>query len=89
MTKLSWRQATLAAIAHPTKFLSGGFSLGFHTGHGARHAALEWESADLIDHDSAARLLLPIVDYLLAGVALGLLLSAFLDKDVVRDGIPL
>jgi hypothetical protein len=43
---------------------------------------------DLIDHGSAARLLLAIVDDLLTGAALGLLLSPFLDKDVVRDGIP-
>jgi hypothetical protein len=43
---------------------------------------------DLIDHGSAVRLLLPIVDDLLTGAVLGLLLSPFLDKDVVRDGIP-
>jgi hypothetical protein len=35
----SWRQTTHAAIPHPTKFSSGGFWLGFHTGHGAPHAA--------------------------------------------------
>ena len=44
---------------------------------------------DLIDHASAARLLLPIVDDLLNGAALRLRSSAFLDKDVERDGIPL
>lgn len=43
---------------------------------------------DLIDHSSAAQLLLAIVDDLLTGAALGLLLSPFLDKDMVRDGIP-
>ncbi|MGD1155548.1 MAG: hypothetical protein ABSA41_06935 [Terriglobia bacterium] len=43
---------------------------------------------DLIDRGSAARLLLAIVDDLLTGAALGLLLSPFLDKDMVRDGIP-
>ena len=55
---------------------------------GERNAALVQESADLVDHGSVARLLLPIVDDLLTGAALGLLLSPFLDKDVVRDGIP-
>ena len=43
---------------------------------------------DLLDYGSAARLPLPIVDDLLTGAAFGLLLSPFLNKDVVRDAVP-